>query len=454
MKRSAVLLSLLLILPAGADAQRQPQSRTAQREDYDPKFFDQLRRVFGRFRDADLRDVFDMGGPIACSELINDKGEWREVAFFNEDRKLGDWYRRSLDEVRVDPSLFTFKGPCADEHGSVDVTTQFPVDESAEAYQRDRIRFDQIVVNVNAPVRANFNSRTQTYWFDLPYLFLINRQGSRSLYSLNPPTLAGRRNYAKDVYDHWSCRAVVADDVTYQFLICRTTTENVAERGRGTLPFGASAYFILSDGKEASSSVKLLLGDDTTVLDSDNRPNDRSNDRPNDRPIDRPNDRSDPSPATRAPERVEDTAREGWQIPGGTAKLAEVGQNEFRIRFSPQTWTGKINSPQILADQKLSSAESLKPAVGADYCAWRPGTANSFDRLLARDPDELVGYSVKGHDKDRQSDSSVTFELKTHTGFRLGVLQCFFPKSEFAGSVPLSRWVSVVGAHLTIEIRP
>ena len=48
----------------------------------------------------DLKRVFQMARPIQCGELVTDKGEWKEVAFFNENRKLGDWYRTSLDEVK------------------------------------------------------------------------------------------------------------------------------------------------------------------------------------------------------------------------------------------------------------------------------------------------------------------------------------------------------------------
>src|SRR6478672_5610744 len=55
---------------------------------YGRRFFVQLRGIFGRFRDADLQRVFETAQPIQCSELINDKGEWRTVAFFNEKREL------------------------------------------------------------------------------------------------------------------------------------------------------------------------------------------------------------------------------------------------------------------------------------------------------------------------------------------------------------------------------
>src|SRR3989441_8557475 len=90
-----------------------------QTEKYDRKFFVQLRGVFGRFRDSDLQRVFDTAHPIQCSELASGDGEWRTVAFFNEKRELGDWYRRNFDEVKNDLAVFIFKGVCRGEHGPV-----------------------------------------------------------------------------------------------------------------------------------------------------------------------------------------------------------------------------------------------------------------------------------------------------------------------------------------------
>src|SRR6266849_7521014 len=127
---------------------------TAQIERYDRKFFIQLRGVFGRFRDSDLQRVFEAARPIQCSELVNDEGEWRTVAFFNEKRELGDWYRRDFDEVKKDLAVYIFKGVCRGEHGPVQLTTKFPVTESIEAYDQRRIGFDEIAINVNPAVRA------------------------------------------------------------------------------------------------------------------------------------------------------------------------------------------------------------------------------------------------------------------------------------------------------------
>src|SRR3989442_10509916 len=252
MRTLLLLLSFFVTLNASAQVER-----------YDRKFFVQLRGVFGRFRDSDLQRVFGNAQPIQCSELINDEGEWRTVAFFNEKRELGDWYRRDFDEVKKDLAVYIFKGVCRGEHGPVQLTTKFPVTESIEAYNQDRIPLDEVAVNTNAPVRASFDSQTQAYSFDLPYLFLIGEQDRERIYSLDAPRLLDRYRYATDVIDHWDCKSVAAENVTYQFLICRTTTlpRDPAVRAQSHAAFGASAFFILSDGKEASSNVKLSFND-------------------------------------------------------------------------------------------------------------------------------------------------------------------------------------------------
>src|SRR5262245_38618285 len=112
-----IALTLQMLAAHPAQGPRRIEPRESPREsstqsEYGTKFFDQLRSLFGRFRDADLQRAFDMAKPIQCSELISDSGEWRQVAFFNEDRRLGDWYHRTLEEVRGDLSLYIFKGPC------------------------------------------------------------------------------------------------------------------------------------------------------------------------------------------------------------------------------------------------------------------------------------------------------------------------------------------------------
>jgi hypothetical protein len=106
------------------------------------------------------------------------KGEWRTVAFFNEDRSLGEWCRSSIEEVKSDLSVYIFKGPCSGDQGTVQVATEFPVGASVDAYSDGKIGLDQVDVNINAPVRAVFDPGTQAYIFELPYLFLVGQRSA------------------------------------------------------------------------------------------------------------------------------------------------------------------------------------------------------------------------------------------------------------------------------------
>jgi hypothetical protein len=253
---------VVLALSAGPPAQGAPQDRQADEGSYGSKFFDQLRGIFGRFRDSDLRRVFEQSKPIQCSELVGRKGEWRPVAFFNEDRRLGDWCRESLEEVKADLAVYTFTGTCTGDQGDVKVGTEFPTAASIEAYNNGRIDLQHVDVNMNDSVTATFDAATMAYRFSLPYLFLTGRQGSMNVYSFVAPD----RNsaYAPEVTSRWECKAVSSSDVTYRFLICRTATvpgRALRRNERWEPAFGASAYFILSDGTEAQTSVNLTFGD-------------------------------------------------------------------------------------------------------------------------------------------------------------------------------------------------
>jgi hypothetical protein len=258
-----LLCALLLLGDLWAADRSAQQEQTPQSEEgnaYDSKFFEQLRNIFGRFRDSDLQRVFQEAQPIQCSELVGRKGEWRQVAFFNEDRSLGDWCRDSLEEVKADLAVYTFKGVCSGDQGKIQVATEFPTAESLEAYNHERIELDQVDITVNDPVAASLNPRTMAYTFDLPYLFLRDR-GSRKIYSFIAPDRDAV--YTTDVTSRWECKAVSSKDVTYRFLICRVNTipQRVARNQRWEPSFGSSAFFILSDGTEAQTSVRLSFGD-------------------------------------------------------------------------------------------------------------------------------------------------------------------------------------------------
>ena len=418
-------LLLILFLFAALDA-------TAQVERYDRKFFIQLRGVFGRFRDSDLERVFDKAQPIQCSELVNDEGEWRTVAFFNEKRELGDWYRRNFDEVKTDLAVFIFKGFCRGEHGPVQLTTKFPVTESIEAYEQRRIVFDEVAVNVNPAVRASFEPQAEAYTFELPYLFLVSEHDNDRLYSLDPPRLYDRYSYSRDVVDSWACKSVSAENVTYQFLICRTTTSprNPAARGSTRAAFGASAYFILSDGKEASSSVKLSYGDSDEAKHT-----------------------IEDAGASNGADTHNAGAAESphWEVPDAEEKLIDVVRDEFRMGFASQSWTGRIGAAQVLSAKRMTTLGSAHPADGADYCIWLPATDSSAGQLLS---DEPVAYTVTVRNQDGQSSTTIDFGMNALGGDHLGTLQCIFPRVSSAAAVDVQRWRSIVGDYLSLEVKP
>jgi hypothetical protein len=419
----AAFLILGLMAAVPAYSQREQQIQPPDELKYGRKFFVQLRGVFGRFRDIDLDRAFEKAEPIQCSELVNDTGEWRTVAFFNENRSLGDWYRSNLEEVKSDPAVFIFKGACRGDRGAVQVTTKFPVTESIEAYNQRRIALDEVEINVNAPVAVSFDSQTQAYTFDLPYLFLVEQRDNENVYSLDPPRLADRTTYAPDVTEHWDCKSVTADAVTYQFLICRTTTQprNPRLRSQDRPGFGSSAYFILSDGREASSNVKLSFNgtDDTTDTFDDNN-------------------------VVQAPA--------AWETPDSDERLLDLLRNDFRLIFAGQSWTGRVGAAQVLYGRQLTSLQSSNPADGADYCIWLPGAGGSANALL-NDPGTSVAYSTTVHDPDGQSATSIVFDINLQAGPRLGSLQCTFPRAQSAAGITFGRWKSIVGDHLTIEVR-
>jgi hypothetical protein len=130
----------------------------------------------------------------------------------------------------------------------------------------------------------------------------------------------------------------------------------------------------------------------------------------------------------------------------------DIAAVEFRLQFSPQTWTGKIGSPQMIADQKMTAPAGGSPPV-TDYCLWRPSSSRSVERLLAPEADAAIAYTASTQKKTAQTPPSITFTLKTLNGTAVGDLQCIFPRAEAAETISFDRWINIVGAHVTLEVR-
>ncbi len=431
-----LFLALLLFLLPGIKAQAQSAEPTAEEGAYDSRFFDQLHRIFGRFRDSDLRRVFQTADPIQCAELVSHKGEWRTVAFFNEDRSLGEWCRENLEEVKTDLSVYTFQGSCSGKQGAIQLTTEFPIQESIEAYQAGKIELEKIDINGNAPVRVAFDIPTQSYVFDLPFLFLAGRQNGRNVYSLISPRRG--EGYAAEVSSHWECKAVRSGDVTYRFLICRTATvsRKAPSRNQRYEPtFGASAYFILSDGKEASTSVSISFG---------REPQGQA-----------PGGEAGAAQAGSSPSPPEGRRPPGgrWQTPGAKERLAAIGASEFRLRFAAQTWKGNLASPKVLSDQKILGLQTAADFSRRDSCEWRPELGKAAEPLLVTELPSDVLFSLQAYERNEFAPASVVFDMKSSSGARLGTLQCVFPGVESSAGISFERWVAIVGSHIALEQR-
>jgi hypothetical protein len=391
-----------------------------QDKDFGSKFFDDLRRLFGRLQQSELDLAFRRANPVRCSELVSQTGEWKQVAFLNDDRKLGDWHHDNIDDVKKDPAKYVFSGSCRGEQGPVKLTTSFPVQET--------FKKPPLVVRNNDPVSVFFDSATNAYTFQLPYLYLESKEASGSLYTEHPPLLTSK--VETDVSEEFRCKALSDPELTYRFLLCRTRVVGRNEATRPQLrkqpqtqPLGNATYQILSDGKEAASSVTLKFGDE----------------------VDLKSRVVTTEPPKRAPQSL--PARErGWQPASPQAKLVDIGQDEFRLQFNSVTWKDKMSKPQLLINQALSPLSTAPPtSLDREYCAWRPGPVARFDQ------DSAI-FSL-GFSKSLKSVTSAIFSIEDLTGARIGTLECRFPRSETPSDVTIQQWQSVVGRHVAIEIR-
>jgi len=398
---SAVFLAGFLMLLGNAPLEAQTAAANTPGKAYDTRFFQALQRIFATFNDADLQRVFQEMQPIRCSELV---GDWRTTAFYSENRNLERWYYKTFEEVQADLSRYIFQGKCDSEFANVDVVSRFPVRQSMEAYNKGEVEFDRIAFKVNAPVQATFDSKARVYSFEMPYLYVTGRNGANTSYSMMPPD--GAAQFAQEVTNRWDCKAVKDTDTAYRFLLCRTgiLPRNPALRSKaGAGTQGTSAYVILSDGREARTSVSFAFATDT------------------------PSSRS--SAAT-------------------LARVVELSREDFRLRFAYSSWESRIASTTVLAAGQFSIGDAS--SVKGDYCEWRPQSPATS--VLVDESDNTVQYFTSRTDRSDASPTSFAFEVRTAANFRLGALRCYFPEVDAANNIEMKRLLSVFGDHIRIEL--
>jgi hypothetical protein len=276
--------------------------------------------------------------------------------------------------------------------------TRFPVRESVDAYNRSQIEFDRIAFKVNPSVKATFESRPRVYTFELPYLYPTGIRDNT--YTLVPQNASVK--LSTDVTNRWECKAVKSRDVTYRFLLCRTSIvpRNRSVRNTSEDKIGKSAYVLLTDGREARATLRI---GETEI------------------------------PETRTIAK--------------TTKIIDLSTKDFLLRFPSASWDTRIESTTILASGQFQAAESAAPAA-KDYCEWKPQSPATA--LLVNDAERTLKFYLSIGDVEGPGMASV--EARSPTNFRLGTLRCFFP-SESIVNVDLNRLSAVVGPHLSVELR-
>jgi hypothetical protein len=426
----------VVLLPFTGHAQiRRPVPAPVQGSagDFGSKFFDDLRSLFGRLQQSELDKAFERAKPVRCSDLAGQSGEWKEVAFLNDDRRLGDWHFDNIEDVKRDLAAFVFSGNCRGDDGSLRVATSFPVTESVEQFQQGRIPFSKIIIDDNDPVSVIFDRSTGAYTFQLPYVYSERKNGTDIVYTLTPPRKTS--NPEPGIAIEFRCKALSDADLTYRFLLCRSRLVDRDTRGQEQTvkpTRGSAAYYILSDGKEASSTVRLNFGGDVDATSHETDSGDKADNQPKIAQVPR-------------------LRENDWQPAPSDARLTYIADDEFRLLFNPQTWNGRIDKPQMLADGSLLNSAS-PPARNKEYCAWRPGVPAKVNRLLDAAAKESFGYSL-GFRKDLQSATSSIFEIQDDGGAVVATLQCYFPQSQTPADLTIGRWLSIVGKQIELDAR-
>src|SRR5262245_48195496 len=395
--------------------------------DFGAKFLEDLKTLFGRLETSELDGAFQRAKAIRCSDLVGRSGEWKDVGFLNDNRALTAWHYEDIESVKSDPARFVFSGMCATDQGPLKLSTRYPIEESFEQYRKGSIPLSKVAVRDNPPVSVIFDRATNSYTFQLPYLYTVGPTRAETTYTLVPPTAASRPE--SGVTDEFRCKAINDADLTYRFLLCRTFLVNLnAANSKERIPDSPNgrAYYIFSDGREASSSVNLLFENAPAVPRT-------------------ATPEQDLSPAVRTPDEI-------WEAVPPQSRLVDVGNSEFRLRFDPTTWTGRIEKPQLIESRTVSALTTGSTQLRKQRnCVWQPASATQANRLLARVPGLETLYTL-AFQKQASSGMSVSFDIEGSSG-RIGSVQCYFPQSQTPADVTVDQWNAIVGSSIVIEAR-
>src|SRR5215470_631433 len=196
-----------------------------QNQDFGAKFLDDLQTLFGRLETSELNSAFQRAKAIRCSDLLGRSGEWKDVGFLNDNRNLAAWHYEDIDSVKSDPVRYVFSGMCSTEQAALKLATRYPIKENYDQVRKGTIPISKIAVRDNPPVSVFFDKSTNSYTFQLPFLYTEGTSRVETTYTLMPPTAASKPEAGLAV--EFRCKAVSDADLTYRFLLCRTALVNL-----------------------------------------------------------------------------------------------------------------------------------------------------------------------------------------------------------------------------------
>src|SRR5215471_11942366 len=177
-----------------------------QNADFGAKFLDDLQTLFGRLETSELDSAFQRAKAIRCSDLIGKSGEWKAVGFLNDNRALAAWHHEDIDSVKSDPVRYVFSGMCSTEEAALKVATHYPIKESYDQFRKGAIPMSKVAVRDNPPVSVFFDRSTNSYTFQLPFLYAEGTTRAETTYTPVPPSAASRPEAG--LAEEFRCKAV------------------------------------------------------------------------------------------------------------------------------------------------------------------------------------------------------------------------------------------------------
>ena len=94
------------------------------------------------------------------------------------------------------------------------------------------------------------------------------------------------------------------------------------------------------------------------------------------------------------------------------SRLVDADEGEFRVVFNRRHGRMKFCSSALVMDKKMTILDPAKIPSATDHCVWRPDSVGLVSRVLGKEPDKDVAYTLTATDGTRQSPASLAFDMR------------------------------------------